>query len=830
MSLMSTKFAPVKILSIIDDILTYNFVDHLVIDTKCSKVHDLNDKLFDVQIKEDLKLAIIRKTSNYKKIKDYRSAAMGIASIYKKQLKECLNEDEIKTYFVEHLCRYLAIFSQHSGIELVNTYRYKGIPEVTVIATKSYKKGDIIPMVEGTWGVMNPEENEEFKRNECDFSVMYSSVKKTYNVFLGPPRFINHDCNNNVEYYREGTKVLLRATKYIEKGAEIFTSYGEEYFRHRSVDKNGVETFHNDCKCDSCRSGFNFRIESSRKAKVLSKSKTAIQYSMGENYENLDKNTSPNGTYPANNNYFKPQDLVSVSNIFKCDDNLFDFQSFDAIKAFEADLSEFKAKNKETNGNDSFRQTGKENNNHPSEMRACRTETSGKTDAIEYNEQKIQICKPVRLSESIITGLESAEIKFWNLPNQSPCGNCKSSTFQSGYEYNFDGSRNTLCMLLARSELINAAHVCNRCFKHNEIFDRPWPAKMVDKNCREEDEAVLKRYGVLLNDALADSEECLDFEKNLHLYKAESNYYRIALKRQKDWLLFKDFKSVKSVQSDFVPFLDLFEDVAKTVFFIEPKEWDVMQALIAGKTKFNASTILQFYLRKGLPNYMERWYDLRKFNEQDQVIDRKLFTASSYWNYKINLPCREILKVESGSQFKALNNSILGEMVWLDPGMDQSVQSKQVFWPGIIAEIDERSTSLTIYHFDQTRTANVPLQDVFVFDDTDDMYKDMQTREGFDKSWVKLAIKCYTTGELDSYKMFNEAKSKFVMNERNAFLENLRKGNMFIVGEKVKVHTWTNRVYNATVLRNTMDGLVEISLEDGQTGLVEAQRISKTVQ
>ncbi|WWC66376.1 uncharacterized protein I206_100277 [Kwoniella pini CBS 10737] len=75
-----------------------------------------------------------------------------------------------------------------------------------------------------------------------DFSIVWSGLKRCYQLFLGPARFLNHDCNPNVELLRQGKYVTFRVSKPIRVGDELTTFYGENYFG-----RNNIE-----CLCLTC--------------------------------------------------------------------------------------------------------------------------------------------------------------------------------------------------------------------------------------------------------------------------------------------------------------------------------------------------------------------------------------------------------------------------------------------------------------------------------------------------------------------------------------------------------------------------------------------------
>ena len=57
-------------------------------------------------------------------------------------------------------------------------------------------------MLTGLCGMFYPLADDflrNLKDNECDFSVMYSQTTAKEGIFVGPARFVNHDCDPNCE-------------------------------------------------------------------------------------------------------------------------------------------------------------------------------------------------------------------------------------------------------------------------------------------------------------------------------------------------------------------------------------------------------------------------------------------------------------------------------------------------------------------------------------------------------------------------------------------------------------------------------------------------------
>jgi len=100
--------------------------------------------------------------------------------------------------FREHFKRYLAMFLSTAGFEVVHTSRYSGRLEAKVCAARAWKQGDEVRFCSGYVARLSPEEENKLTHvDKRDFSVMFSTRKDSSCLFLGPARFVNHDCNPN---------------------------------------------------------------------------------------------------------------------------------------------------------------------------------------------------------------------------------------------------------------------------------------------------------------------------------------------------------------------------------------------------------------------------------------------------------------------------------------------------------------------------------------------------------------------------------------------------------------------------------------------------------
>lgn len=65
--------------------------------------------------------------------------------------------------------------------------------EVAVFATRKFKKGEEINLCRGGVADLTEEEDNKLRQGgqKADFSVLYSSRKKSFGLLLGPARFVN---------------------------------------------------------------------------------------------------------------------------------------------------------------------------------------------------------------------------------------------------------------------------------------------------------------------------------------------------------------------------------------------------------------------------------------------------------------------------------------------------------------------------------------------------------------------------------------------------------------------------------------------------------------
>ncbi|WRT64106.1 uncharacterized protein IL334_001035 [Kwoniella shivajii] len=289
---------PAEDLSADDDLLSWILVDQLgcMPNTKLG-VHPQQVKFVGPTFKTDDVLNIIKETVT----KGNLQAAMQRLQEFHliKSHLESKMTDYQRERFVSHLRRYLLPLAPNSRLEIHLTSRYSfitGHTELAVFATRPLASGLVMHELQGSvvplpdqWrqemeigedfaveaaGEETDSESEPEDDNASlassatqrdrgkgketegsrkgqrrsdrtkrrDFSIVWSGLKRCYQLFLGPARFLNHDCNPNVELLRQGKHVTFRVTKPIRVGDELTTFYGENYFGRGNIE----------CLCLTC--------------------------------------------------------------------------------------------------------------------------------------------------------------------------------------------------------------------------------------------------------------------------------------------------------------------------------------------------------------------------------------------------------------------------------------------------------------------------------------------------------------------------------------------------------------------------------------------------
>lgn len=175
-------------------------------------------------------------------------------------------EPSQRTDFVRHLKKYLSIYLPSAGFEICSTDRFPGPKsESCVIANRTFRAGEVLNCLSGTIVAMTQEE-EDYYENEHDFSILHSSRLDAMCLFLGPARFVNHDCNPNGTFLTQGSSIAITTIKPISIGDEITVFYSPDYFGPGNAE----------CLCETCkehgRGGYRSEHEKSESQALLIRS------------------------------------------------------------------------------------------------------------------------------------------------------------------------------------------------------------------------------------------------------------------------------------------------------------------------------------------------------------------------------------------------------------------------------------------------------------------------------------------------------------------------------------------------------------------------------
>lgn len=166
-------------------------------------------------------------------------ATNGLGKFYR-----ALKTDPEKEDFRRHLRRYMQIYLPDCPFEVAATNRYTIFQEEACICARRFiKSNETIKYLSGIQVVITAEEEAELSERKKDFSIIVSSRKKEVNLFMGPARFSNHDCDANARLVTTGQAgIEIIATKSIGVGEEITVTYGDSYFGEDNCE----------CLCKTC--------------------------------------------------------------------------------------------------------------------------------------------------------------------------------------------------------------------------------------------------------------------------------------------------------------------------------------------------------------------------------------------------------------------------------------------------------------------------------------------------------------------------------------------------------------------------------------------------